>query len=203
MMPELINQVKQLYIYQGLSGVRVGKILNLPVRQVYRIMDKFGIVRRSSSESNSIRFSKEAPTFNLKKKLSSKDKILLASGLMLYWAEGGKDKRAQLLDLANSDPLMIKIFLKFLRNLCGVKEGKLRIYLYCYANQNVSELKKFWSKLTKIPLEQFTKPYVRQDFKENQIGRMPYGLIHVRYCDKKLYGKTREWHNKLIRQLDS
>ncbi len=199
-MNNLVNRVKYLYEREELSGVEIADKLKLNRRYIYRVMEKGGIKRRKASESNSIKFLKAKPTFKIKGKLTNFDEELLACGVMIYWAEGWKDKRKQMLDFANSDPTMIRMYLKFLRDICGVNKDKLRVYLYCYANQNVVQIKKFWSKITGIPLLQFTKPYVRNDFREDKIGKMPYGLIHVRYADKKLYGQILIWHEKLIKK---
>jgi len=37
-----------------------------------------------------------------------------------------------------------------------------------------------------VPANQFTKPYVRTDFQESKVDKMPHGMIHIRYADKKL-----------------
>lgn len=194
------NKVGALYIGKGLSGIEIANRLNLPIRQVYRILEKNHIQRRRSSESNSLGFLRKDPTFKIKTGMNNDERVLLTAGIMLYWAEGWKDKKKNLLDFANSNPLMIKIYVSFLRNICGVMEDKLRIYLYCYANQNPRKLKKFWSGVTKVPLSQFTKPYVRMDFQESKIGKMPYGLIHVRYADKKLFLQLEKWYEDIVRK---
>ncbi len=90
-----------------------------------------------------------------------------------------------MIDFVNSDPQMIRLFLHFFRTIYQPSEKKMRIYLYCYSDQDVSGLIDFWSATTGISRDQFTKPYVRNDFKKD--GRkMKYGVIHVRYNDKKL-----------------
>lgn len=72
-----------------------------------------------------------------------------------------------------------------MREFFILDEKKFRIYLYCYSNQNPKKLINYWSKVTKVPKKQFLKPYIRHDFRVD--GRkMFYGLIHVRYNDKKL-----------------
>ena len=109
---------------------------------------------------------------------------------MLYRGEGTKYGN-NVFDLANSYPEMIKFFLQMLRRIYGILEEKLRVLLYCYADQNVDELKKFWVKVTDINEKQFIKPYIRQDYKESKKGKMSFGLIHVRYHDKKLYNLLR------------
>ena len=122
--------------------------------------------------------------------MTGKDKELRIAGLMLYRGEGTKYGN-NVFDLANSYPEMIKFFLQMLRRIYGILEEKLRVLLYCYADQNVDELKKFWVKVTDINEKQFIKPYIRQDYKESKKGKMSFGLIHVRYHDKKLYNLLR------------
>lgn len=109
---------------------------------------------------------------------------------MLYWAEGSKRNKSTV-DFANSDSHMAVIFLKMLREIYGVKESRLRIFIYCYSNQNVEDLKNYWSSLLKVPLGQFTQPFVRQDFKREKTGQMPHGLAHIRYSDSRLLSKIK------------
>ena len=165
----------------------IGKRLGVSIDAVTYFMRKNELKRRSFSEINKIIFTRKPLSF--KKKVFSKlNKELMAIGIMLYWGEGAKGGivgRNNVVDLANSDPKMVKVFLSFLRKIYSVDEKKFRCLLYCYSNQNPKKLMKFWSDLTEIPLSQFTKPYVRKDFRLE--GRkMIHGLIHIRYADKKL-----------------
>ena len=108
-------------------------------------------------------------------------------GAALYWAEGSKSLNGfSSVDFCNSDSRMIRLFLEFLRKICGVDEERLRVHLYCYADQDIAEIKKYWANLTKIPLSQFVKPYIRKDFSIEKKREMKYGLAHIRYSDKKL-----------------
>ena len=119
---------------------------------------------------------------------------LKVAGAMLYWAEGYKgsiEKPADRIDFTNSDPDMISVFVTFLRTIFILDEQKFRILLYAYSDQNIPELISFWSLHTKIPKEQFTKPYIRTDFRID--GRkMKYGLVHIRYYDKKLLSELKK-----------
>ncbi len=69
---------------------------------------------------------------------------------------------------------------------------KLRVYLYCYENQNVPVLINYWSSVCHISQEQFTKPYIRKDFNLVQTRKMKFGMIHIRYNDKKLLLELKE-----------
>lgn len=124
-------------------------------------------------------------------------------GVTLYWGEGYKAGQAHGIDFANSDIKMIQVFLKFLREICGVDEKRLRIYLYCYSNQNPPGLVRFWSKVTGVPKDQFTKPYIRKDFRLEKKDKMPYGLIHIRYSDKKLFLLIKKWIEEYKEILDA
>lgn len=187
-----IKQIRKLYYVDKLSVQDVADKLKVSIDAVVYFMRKNCLKRRKSSESNSIKFNRCAPSFKLKKIKGKKIEILKVIGVMLYWGEGYKVGK-HTVDFANSDENMIKLFLNFLRNVCGVDEKRLRVYLYCYANQNIPRCVNFWSKVTKISKKQFTKPYIRKDYKDDKIGKMPYGMIHVRYSDKKLLEIIKNW----------
>jgi len=125
---------------------------------------------------------------------TSRDSELKVAGAMLYWAEGykGNEKNpADRIDFTNSDPDMISVFITFLRTVFKLDEKKFRILLYAYSDQNIDELIVFWSLHTRIPKEQFTKPYVRKDFRVG--GRkMKYGLVHIRYYDRRLLSELKK-----------
>jgi len=91
----------------------------------------------------------------LVKVLKNKDtaKIALA---MLYLSEGSKNQRGSLM-FGNSDPFIVSLFLHLLRYCYKIDESKFRCTLQCRADQNIKELEKFWSQVTKISLSQFYK----------------------------------------------
>lgn len=169
----------------GLSMRAVAVQLNVSINAVTYVLRKQKVARRSASETNRIAFNAKPPSFSVNPSSSKSDQALHAIGAMLYWAEGHDTDKAQGVDFANCDPDTVKMFLAFLRTRYTLDENRLRIFLYCYANQDVSALINFWSITLHIPASQFTKPYVRADFRETG-RRMPYGLVHVRYSDKKL-----------------
>lgn len=193
----LLDEIKSMYYKEFFPMTAVAKKLKVSTDAVVYFMRKHNLERRNFSEISKIAFSKKPPTFKLKNDLCEEDKILKYLGITLYWGEGYKSKNAKHIDFANSDSKMVAVFMNFLRRICGINESKLRIYLYCYENQNPKELLKYWSNLTRIPLKNFTKPYIRKDFKEDKIGKMKNGLIHVRYYDKKLLVQVLDWIEEL------
>ncbi len=179
------KQIRTLYWVSGLSASEIGKRLQLTQWQVFKRMKKYRIPRRSQAKTHKIQFLRSPLSYSKKKLLTKEEKLLHLAGLMLYWAEGSK-RNKYCVDFANSDERMLTLFLEMLRKIYGVKEKKLRILIYCYANQKPPQLVKYWSNLLKISKSQFTKPYVRQDFNVNNPRRMTNGLVHIRYNDMRL-----------------
>ncbi len=195
-----INLVGKLYLEERKSVPEMAKLLNTSTHIIYSLMSKNNILRRTPAELNALRFHNKKPSFNLKRYLSLKDRELKVIGTMLYWGEGFQSAAATGVDFANSSPQMIVLFLRFLRQVCGIDELKLRVYLYCYSNQNPGELIDFWSNITHIPESQFTKPYVRYDFDPAKLNKMKHGLIHIRYYDKKLLQSIRDWIQEYVQR---
>lgn len=181
-----IQKVEQLY-RSGLSVRQVAEKMHLTHASINHAMRRYHLKRRTPIQTNRIQFYRSPLSFNPKKKLTPKENQLKTAGLMLYWGEGGKSIKSRhfSVDFANSNPDMVKLFIKFLRKIYQVNESRLRCLLYCYPSHNVKRLVDYWSNITKIPIGQFTKPYVRKDG-GNIRDKMEYGLIHIRYTDKRL-----------------
>lgn len=178
------KEVGKLY-ESGLSMREVAGKFGVTIDAVVYVLRKLEIPRRSAVEANKIVFQKRPLSFTIRTKHTSKQITLEALGAMLYWAEGYKTKSASGIDFANSDVAMVTLFMNFLRSRYVLDEKRLRPMIYCYSNQEPDALRKFWSDTLRIPVTQFTKPYVRTDYRKH--GRiMPYGLLHIRYSDKKL-----------------
>jgi hypothetical protein len=89
----------------------------------------------------------------LKDLLDNKDvaKICIA---ILYLGEGSKRAKGSLC-FGNSNPEIIKLFLRLLRKCYPVDEKKFRCTIQHRADQDAETLKLFWSNATHIPLTQF------------------------------------------------
>ncbi len=178
-----LEEIKKYY-QDGFSVREISEKIKAPFNATFYFLRKHKIPRRTAKESNALQFAKKPLSFKIKNKLSVSEEKLKVASLMLYWGEGAK--RGHTVDLANSDVIMIKIFLKFLRSICQVNESRLRVYTYCYSNQNIDKILNYWSVVTKIPLIQFSQPYIRNDYAMKVGRQMEYGMIHIRYNDKKL-----------------
>ena len=196
-----LDHVRFLYYQKYLSMKAIGSELGVSIDAVCYFMRKHKLERRNGSENSTILFSRKPISYKIKNSLSASDLELKTAGIMLYWAEGYKTTKSKGIDFANSDQDMIAVFISFLRKICGVDAKRLRVLLYCYSNQSPAKLVDFWSKLTKIPKSQFTKPYVRTDFRLDRKDKMKMGMVHIRYSDKKLWLQVLQWIKEYQQKL--
>lgn len=178
---------------KGFSAKQVADHFGISIDASYYTLRKLKVPRRSTKETNKIRFEAKPLSYALKTNLNRREKQLKVTAVMLYWAEGYKAGNGSV-DFANSDPDMVLIFWKFLSEICGVSKNRVRLHLYAYAGQDVSGLKRFWANLLGLSEEAFVKPYIKKAQTPGPRGpRMIHGLVHVRYSDKKLFEQIIAW----------
>ena len=170
--------------------------LDISYPKIVYWMGKFDIPRRTRSESTYVRLTSGHDPYFIKKDLSADEKNLLFSGLMLFWAEGNKATKG-FIQLANLDYRLLKLFVKFLRNICNVKEGKLRLYVRLHTKFDPVKAKSFWSKTLKIPFERIYiyKHIDRRSKTSKQWSE--HGLATLQLCNIKL----RKWLDTEIENI--
>jgi len=115
-------------------------------------------------------------------------KIALA---MLYLGEGGKKIKSSLM-FGNSDELVIRFFMKFLRQSFRVDENKFRITVQCRADQNVSMLRQYWSSITRVPLSQFYKSQIDPRTVGRPSKKLDYkGVCRIDYLSADVVNEIR------------
>jgi len=82
----------------------------------------------------------------------------IVAGAALYWGEGSK-KEKQGVRLTNSDPKVIKFMLKWFKQVWNISKDqiKLAIIINRIHKNRIKEVEEYWSKITKIPKNQFNK----------------------------------------------
>jgi len=185
-----LDEIRTRYRQERLGVREIAVRLGVSPWRVYRLMRQSNLPRRHGAEQNDATY-KHKPQFVVKSCLSPAEEQLRIAGAMLYWAEGTKTGKT--VNVANSDPKLIALFVTFLRKICGVAEERWQVLLYAYVDQEIERLKACWSQLTGIPLQQFTKPYIRA-ITPNVTGRkMAQGLVHIRYSDSRLLQVILQW----------
>lgn len=180
---------------------QIGEKLGIPPSVVCYILIKANVKRRSFSDATSntytTRFKK--PQFKIRNNLSLDQKELRIAGVMLYWGEGSK--RNNRVSFANSDPEMIKVFLCFLREICGVSEERLRASLHMYPDHNEEHLIYFWSSVTSIPKSRFWKTFIHVGRKGTYKRKSLYGTLALSYSDKRLLKQILDWIEEYKRKV--
>lgn len=136
--------------------------------------------------------------FGLIKNLDKRD--LLVIGAALYWAEGykkpvvfkGKLRTSHTVSLTNSDPELICIFLRFLREVCDVQEEKIKIWIRYFEYQDQAYLLDFWQKKCNIPYSNFLKSLQTASIsskRKKPFNSLPFGVAQVSVNNTNLYHK--------------
>ena len=160
------------------------------VARAKRVATKQTAARQAAINSNKVRRTKYLEQIDLRNVLVSKykeerttQKLLLAT---LYWCEGSKHGSA--LCFGNSSPEMITVFLRLLRHCYPVDETKFRCTLQLRADQNTSQLEKFWSKITQIPATQFYETRVDARTVGKESRKKDYkGVCRINYFSAEIY----------------
>jgi DNA-binding CsgD family transcriptional regulator len=187
------QKIINLYIISKLSEQQIAERLSLNPSRVRWVLKKHKVQKRSISEAVRYlyitKFNKKE--FILNTKLTSEQERLKLAGAMLYWGEG--TKRGYNVALANSDPVMVALFVRFLREICGIDKNRLHVTLHRYPNQNEPLLKKFWAKTLSIPIKQFYNSYTHLNTKGSYKKKSQYGTVSVQYSDVALLRVIIKW----------
>lgn len=186
------KEIATLY-ESGLSVQQISDFLSIGSSRVRHSLKKQSIPCRNYSCASRMlhitKFGKKQ--CDIKSNLSAEEKVLRIAGIMLYWGEGTKSGNSVV--FSNSDPDMVKLFLKFLRKICRVEEKRLRILLHAYRDQDENQLKSFWSKNTNIPGEQFSKTSIHYGRRGTYKTVSEHGTVSLRYSDKVLLDVINNW----------
>lgn len=129
-------------------------------------------------------------------------------GIMLYWAEGAKSKEyrvSQRISFSNQDPLMIKLFILWLRKCLKIEIERIRFDIYIHENSK-NKLKtviQHWAKVTGFFEGKFDKIYFKKHkihSKRHNNGDNYFGLLRVRVTKSTdLYRKIIGWTEGICR----
>ncbi|MFH1705213.1 MAG: hypothetical protein ABH861_04550 [Patescibacteria group bacterium] len=117
--------------------------------------------------------------------MTAKENELLLASLMLYWAEGHRTNKHSV-EIANLDYRMLQLFAKFLRQICGLDENKMTLYVQLYKRFDKNGARAFWVKMLKIhPSRISITPHTDKRSKaENQKSR--FGIARIQVHNYKL-----------------
>jgi hypothetical protein len=127
--------------------------------------------------------------------LSPRDLKLI--GTMIYWGEGGKTGNWSV-RLANSDPLVIRVMMRFFREICKVPEDKFHAHVHTFENADVEKTEKYWSEISGISRKQFYKTYIKPSIASLQKRKtLPNGTLDIYVHNTKLFLTIMGWIEKV------
>jgi predicted transcriptional regulator len=113
------------------------------------------------------------------------DRETLIAGAIAYWCEGAKNKpgrpRCDRVMFANSDPAMIRFFIRFL-DIAGVERKDLVCRVYIHQTADVEAAQRYWLEVTGCDLTQFRRPSLKRHnpvTKRSNVGAEYHGCLRI------------------------
>lgn len=117
------------------------------------------------------------------------DRDLLIGLIALYWGEGGKSQRVFF--ISNSDPKMIKFIVNAYEKVLKISKDSivLSVGLNILHKDRDKEIKKYWSDVTGIPLNQFRKTiFIKtKNVKKYKNFKSHYGTLRINVVKSTSY----------------
>jgi len=118
-------------------------------------------------------------------------------GLGLYIGEGSKSY--EIVQIVNSDPQVIRLALKWFREVCNLDNKNITVALHIYPDSNLKKCMEFWSKTTQLPKENFRKTQIdtRKNKSSQKRNKLPYGTAHITIISNGVSEKGVRLHRKI------
>jgi hypothetical protein len=83
-------------------------------------------------------------------------------GLILYWCEGDKTtKGTYKVALTSTNVIILRLFVDWLTEYYYVNRESIKLRLHLWESLDENVAKKVWAKNLNIPIENFTKTYIK------------------------------------------
>lgn len=119
-------------------------------------------------------------------------------GLGLWIGEGSKTMEQ--IRLVNSDPKVIRLFIRWLREICELQDENITLAMHLYPDSNEALSLEYWSGVTGLPKNQFRKTQIdkRLDKKLSKMGKTPHGTLHVTVASNHDPDKGVRLHRRMM-----
>jgi len=132
--------------------------------------------------------------------LARSGEALHVAGCMLYWAEGAKHRNT--IRFSNSDPEMVRFFVKFLRTYFDVPDEAIRLTCNLFADHldRQREIERYWLSIADLTDASLCKSTVNTYSKYSQRkrkGMLPFGTCRIAlsrtHIIQSIYGAIQEY----------
>jgi len=127
------------------------------------------------------------------------DREILISGALTYWCEGAKSKphrRSERVIFINSDPALIRFFLRFLE-VDGIARRDLILRVHIHETADVEGAQRFWLELTGAEPSQLRDPVLKRHNPKTvrkNVGDTYHGCLRIDVRRSgELYRKIEGW----------
>jgi hypothetical protein len=124
---------------------------------------------------------------------------LLIAGAIAYWCEGAKGRPRQRSDrvvFINSDPRLIRFFLRFL-DAVGIERDKLTYRVYIHESADIPAAERFWADVADVDPAQFKRSVAKRHNPKTirkNIGEDYHGCLVIAVPrSAELYQKIEGW----------
>lgn len=113
-------------------------------------------------------------------------------GIVMYWKNKNRNDPRRGVSFSSSDPSQIKLFLKWLQEIGGIKDQEIMLDVFIGKNEkdSINEGISYWSKITRFPADWFTRVYYlnnnlnnknnKKTSKKSQSGFSQSGFLRIR-----------------------
>ncbi len=179
--------LKNEYLVKGRSMQMIADSLGCSLNKVQYWLKSHNIKIRNRSEANYKRNNPKGDPFSIVLKKNPGSRYLLGMGLGLWWGEGYKKNRYAV-RLGNTDPELIRMFIKFLKEVCGVLPEKIRFGLQIFNDVDEKEALNYWINKLKVTKRSFFPKVVvsKSVNKGSYKNKAKYGVCTVYVSNVKL-----------------
>jgi hypothetical protein len=179
-------ELEKLYLEDKLSMMEIATSLGCSAHKVDYWMNKHRIKRRTISEAIYQKNNPNGDPFEIKSIRTKEQAELFGLGIGLYWGEGNKANQYSV-RLGNTDPELLKTFMRFMIELFSVKKEDFHFTLQIFSDINVEQALSYWIKELGVKREQFYRPTITIS---GSIGtykhKSEHGVVTINYHNKKL-----------------
>lgn len=153
--------------------------------------------RNNGAQANRDRFRERRKVYQEEGRAKAREgRSLHMIGCMLHWAEGAKHRNH--VNFVNSDPNMMQLYLRFLKEELCVRENDIILYIHCHTRDEtvIDRIKQYWLNLLHLPESSIRQVLFKQGSNTRK-NILENGVCSVRIYNTQLvqhiYGAIQEY----------
>lgn len=204
-----MNPKKQAQILrkQGMTIEEISDSLHAPVQSVSNWVQDVGFLDQgfgdlekqfAAGKVSSVNARARRRAYQEEGKLKARqNRPLHLAGCMLYWGEGAKNRNS--LCLINSDPNMVVLFTRFLREELNVKDTEITLRIQCHTidENEIQAIEEFWLFLLKLPRSVLRKTVIKKgnDLLPHKVHKNGFCMVGVHQTKlvQHIFGAIQEY----------